>query len=188
MATSHNTIAASANEVSKINDNANEQKQVKTLRVLETREQWAVIFNHAVMLVATLAKGERLPDDPRKGFAFGKTAEQPHSRQYAQSLIGGFVSRKANKFFAQTVGLQTIEERTKIALAILTKTKLGTSDESKARSILSKAEPKQVRTFAEAVLNEVQVAVESAQVALSEQKSKSKGARKGTRKASNTSK
>lgn len=174
MKTSNNNIAASANVVSKSSTIATEQKPVKTQRVLETREQWVVIFNHTVSLVVAVAKGESLPDDPRKGFAFGKIAEQPHSRQYAQSLIGGFVSKKANKFFAQTVGLQTVEERTKIAIAILLKTKLGGADESKARSILGKAEPKQAKSFAEAVLNEVQTSKPTAEVAPKEQKKQPK--------------
>lgn len=89
-------------------------------------------------------------------------------------MIGGFVSKKANKFFAQTVGLQTVEERTKIAIAILLKTKLGGADESKARSILGKAEPKQAKTFAEAVLNGVQTSKPTAEVAPKEQKAKPK--------------
>ena len=128
----------------------------KTQRVLETREAWSVIFNHTVSLVAASAKGEPLCENPREGFAFGKAAEQPHSRGYAQSLLSGFVSRKANKFFAEVDGLKTSEERTKIALAILTATKLGGNTTEKASGILSKAEPKQAKTFAEAVLNLVQ--------------------------------
>lgn len=172
MKTSNNNNATSANVVSKSSTITTEQKPVKTQRVLETREQWVVIFNHTVSLVAALAMGESLPEEPRKGFAFGKMAEQPHSRAYAQSLIGGFVSKKAGKVFAQTEGLQTVEERTKIALAILLKTKLGGADESKASSILSKAEPKQARTFAEAVLNKVQAMKQPSEVAPMEQKSK----------------
>lgn len=156
------TTIASANKVGKsVNRNANEVSKSatasdKTQRVLETREQWAVIFNHCVSLVVALAKGEALPANARDGFAFGKVATQPHSRQYAQSLIGGFVSRKAGKFFAQTEGLKSAEAREKIALAILVGTKLGGSDAAKAKAILSKAEPKQAKTFAEAVLNAVQ--------------------------------
>lgn len=149
------TQNTSANEVSKFNatQNANENANVKTQRVLETRDQWLVIFNHATSLTATFAVGKELPEDSRKGFAFGKVAEQPHSRSYAQSLFAGFVSHKANKFFVNIEGLQTIEERTKIALAILLRTKLGGSDAIRAKAILSKAEPKQVRSFAEAVLS-----------------------------------
>lgn len=141
------TTSASANVVSK-----SATSNAKTQRVLETRDQWAVIFNHTLSLVVTLAKGEALPENPRKGFAFGKTAEQPNARGYAQSLLAGFVSRKANKFFAEVDGLKTIEEREKIAIAILVATSLGGSEASRAKGILGKAEPKQVRSFSEATL------------------------------------
>lgn len=176
-----NNSAVVANEVSKVNNNLVANKVTKTQRVLETRDQWAVIFNHTVSLVVALVKGEALPDDPRKGFAFGKVAEQPHSRAYAQSLIGGFVSKKASKVFAQTEGLQTVEERTKIAIAILLKTKLGGADESKAKAILCKAEAKQAKTFAEAVLNFVQSDKPSEELAPKEQKKTSKAKSKKTK-------
>ena len=151
------TTSASANVVSKsqtqgANVVSKSATSDKTQRVLETRDQWAVIFNHTLSLAVALAKGEALPDNPRKGFAFGKTAEQPHARGYAQSLLAGFVSRKANKFFAEVDGLKTIEEREKIAIAILVATSLGGSEASRAKGILGKAEPKQVRSFCEATL------------------------------------
>lgn len=128
----------------------------KTQRVLETRQAWDVVFNHMASLVASLAKGESLCENPRDGFAFGKVADQPHIRGYAQSLLAGFVSRKANKFLGEFDGLKTIEDRTKIALAILTETKLGGKTTESAKALLSKAEPKQAKTFSEAVLNLVQ--------------------------------
>jgi hypothetical protein len=152
------TTSASANVVSKSQTQGanvvskSATPNAKTQRVLETRDQWAVIFNHTLSLVVTLAKGEALPENPRKGFAFGKTAEQPNARGYAQSLLAGFVSRKANKFFAEVDGLKTIEEREKIAIAILVATSLGGSEASRAKGILGKAEPKQVRSFSEATL------------------------------------
>lgn len=180
MATSNNNIATSANVVSK---SSTANAAVKTQRVLETRQQWAVIFNHTVSLVVAHIKGEALPSDPRKGFAFGTTKDAPHCRGYAQSLIGGFVSRKAGKVFAQTEGLKEQSDREKIALAILMATKLGTSDESKARSILGKAEPKQAKAFAEAVLNAVQASKPTAEVAPKEQKTAAKPKRKSTRKS-----
>lgn len=116
---------------------------------------WSVIFNHTVTLVATLAKGESLPEDARKGFGFGKVAEQPHSRGYAQSLLAGFVSRKSAKVLGEIEGLKTIEERTKIAIAILVATKLGGNTPEKASALLSKAEPKQAKTFSEAILKAI---------------------------------
>lgn len=153
MATNSTANNASANVVSKsATANAANEQPVKTRRVLETRDQWAVIFNHTVSLVVTLFEGKDLPSDPRKGFAFGTTSEAPHARGYAQSLLAGFASKKAGKVLAQTVGLTEQADRHKLAIAILLKTKLGGGDESKAKSILGKAEPKQARAFAEAVL------------------------------------
>ncbi len=130
-------------------------KTVKTQRVLETRDQWAVIFNHCVTLVATLAVGKELPNDARKGFAFLKVAEQPHSRGYAQGLLAGFTGKKAGKVFAKTEGLKDQADRTKIAVQVLLKTKLGGSDENKAKAILCKAEDKQAKAFATAVLEAI---------------------------------
>jgi hypothetical protein len=195
------TTTTSANVVSKsrianaiVDSKSATQASAKTQRVLETRDSWSVIFNHTVALVAKCAKGETLSDDDRKGFAFGKVADQPHSRGYAQSLLAGFVSRKANKFLGEVDGLKTIEERTKIALAILTATKLGGNTTEKAKALLSKAEPKQAKTISEAVksaLNEVQAVAEEdaspkGKKAADDGKGKrggSKGTRKGTRKA-----
>ena len=166
--------AESANQVA----NAN-----KTHRVLASRDQWAVIYNHTLSLVVTLTKGEALPEDPRKGFAFASKAddEQRLCCKYAQSILAGFVSGKAGKVFAQTEGLKSAEERTKIALAILLKTKLGGKDTTSAQGILGKAEPKQARTFAEAVLanlNFVQVPEAVAEVSPKEKKSTKKSAKK----------
>jgi hypothetical protein len=153
-----------------------EASKPKTQRVLETRDAWSVIFNHTVELVVKCAKGETLSEEDRKGFAFGKVADQPHSRGYAQSLLAGFVSRKANKFLGGIMGeadcLSTIEGRTKIALAILTATKLGGKTTESAKGYLSKAEPKQAKTFSEAVkaaLNVVQAVELTFEVAPTEQ-------------------
>ena len=78
-------------------DTATADSKPKTQRVLETRDQWSTIFAHTVALLAAAVKGEALPDDPRKGYAFGKPKVEPHSRQYAQSLLAGFASKKAGK-------------------------------------------------------------------------------------------
>lgn len=130
----------------------------KTQRVLETRDQWSAIFAHTVTLLVAAIKGEALPDDPRKGYAFGKIQAEPHSRQYAQSLLAGFTSKKAGKAFAQHEVLADQAKREEIAIAILLKTKLakassGAEDaKTAARRTLSKAEAKQGRSLAEAVL------------------------------------
>lgn len=173
MATKNSNIAANANVVSKSSTDNTAKQSVKTQRVLETRDQWTVIFNHTVSLVVALAKGESMPDDPRKGFAFGKTTEQPHSRAYAQSLIGGFVSGKAGKVLAQTEGLADKAQREKIAIAILLGSKLAKDGQEGARRILGKAEPKQAKAFATAVLSGL-TATTTDPVAPKEQKTKAK--------------
>ena len=99
----------------------------------------------------TLAKGEAHEDDCREGFHFVKAALSPNCRPYAQSLLAGFASKKAGKFLAETP-LAEQEKRQEIALAILLKTRLGGKDEASCKRILGKAEPKQARTLATAVL------------------------------------
>ena len=88
--------------------------------------------------------------------------------------------------------LSTIEGRTKIALAILTATKLGGKTTETAKVWLSKAEPKQAKTFSEAVkaaLNVVQAVEEPAEVAPTEQpKAKKAASPKGKKAAEDGSK
>lgn len=82
--------------------------------------------------------------------------------------------------------LSTIEGRTKIALAILTATKLGGKTTETAKVWLSKAEPKQAKTFSEAVkaaLNVVQAVEEPAEVAPKEQPKAKKAASPKGKKA-----
>lgn len=179
MATKNSNIAANANVVSKSSTDNAATQQVKTQRVLETRDQWVVIFNHTVSLVVSLAKGEPMPDDPRKGFAFGSTKDQPHSRAYAQSLIGGFISGKAGKVLAQTEGLKDKADREKIAIAILLGCKLAKDGQEGARRILGKAEPKQAKAFATAVLSGL--TEQPAEVAPKEQKKPKRTAKKSAK-------
>lgn len=160
------TTSATANKVgnNSVNNSAIAAKSAtaKAQRVVETRDAWSVIFNHTAALVEKAMNGVAIVyETDRKGFGFLKVAEQPHSRAYAKALLAGFVSRKANKVLGDVKGLQTTEERTKIAIAILVGTKLEASAE-KAKSFLAKAEPKQAKTFSEAVLNLVQNVEESA--------------------------
>jgi len=140
---------ATANEVSK------SVTATTTSRRLETRADWERIYAHTVALVAAQAQGVALPDKPREGFAFGKTDDAPHCRPYAQSLLAGFVSKKAAKCLKDTP-LADTEKRTEIAIAILIATKLGSSEATKAKQILAKAEPKQAKSFALAVLAAMQ--------------------------------
>lgn len=147
--------ATANNEVVAQSANAPEQaaaKQPLTRRVKETRDQWQVVFDHTVALVVASARKADLPDDPRKGYAFGALKDQPNIRAYAQGLLAGFASPKAGKVFAQHEVLASAETRHEIAIAILLATKLGSTDRAKAESILSKAEKKQAKTLAQAVL------------------------------------
>lgn len=147
--------ATANNEVVAQSATAPEQaaaKQPLTRRVKETRDQWQVVFDHTVALVVASARKADLPDDPRKGYAFGALKDQPNIRAYAQGLLAGFASPKAGKVFAQHEVLASAETRHEIAIAILLATKLGSADRAKAESILSKAEKKQAKSLAQAVL------------------------------------
>lgn len=128
MATSNTTTATRNNVVvnpqSATANTATADSKPKTQRVLETRDQWSAIFAHTVALLAAAVKGEALPDDPRKGYAFGKPQVEPHSRQYAQSLLAGFASKKAGKVFTQHEVLADQAKREEIAIAILLKPNL----------------------------------------------------------------
>lgn len=126
-----------------------------TRRVAESREQWQVIFDYSVSLVVAYTRGNKPEGDVRKGFAFGPVADQPHSRAYAQSLIGGFITNKAGKVLKDFADLAKRESREQIAYAILLDTKLAKDGTEGAKRILAKAEPKRERAFAEAVLAEL---------------------------------
>ena len=125
-----------------------------TRRVVETRDAWDMIFNHAVSLVVAYTRGQKV-EDPRKGFAFGAIADQPHSRGYAQSLIKGFVTNKAGKVLKDFDDLAKTESREKIAIAILLDTKLAKDGTEGAKRIMSKTDPKREKVFAMAVLSEL---------------------------------
>jgi len=155
---SHNTNTTAKNEVlesktnktvaNEVSKTAKTEAEPKTRRVLESREDWERIFAHCTKLVVSVANGDELDTTSRDGFSFAKVADAPHSRAYAQSLLAGFACKKADKF---TLGSALSEQdtRRKIALAILKATKLGGKD---AQAMLSKAEPKQAKSFCEAVL------------------------------------
>ena len=170
-----------------------------TRRVVETRDMYDVIFNHAVSLVAEyvrcFAYGEAYPDgeQSRKGFAFGSTSEQPHTRGYAKSLIWGFATNKAGKTlkglddrFLDAAGKP---EREKIAIAILTDTKLVKGDSKAIAASLNKVEPKRERVFAESVLTELNKQVKlsaTTKGGKASKKSETKAAPKGAKAKSET--
>jgi len=126
-----------------------------TRRVVETRDQWQVIFDYSVSLVVAYTRGQKPTGDVRKGFAFGSITEQPHSRAYAQALLGGFLTSKAGKVLKDFDDLAQRESREKIAIAILLDTKLAKDGTEGAKRILGK-DAKREKAFAEAVLTELQ--------------------------------
>lgn len=120
-------------------------------RVVVTRDEYAVVYDHAVSLVVAYSCGHKV-EDPRKGFAFGPAANGNHTRFYAKSLIWGFATNKAGKAIALQGydNLTDKSKREKIAIAILTDCKL--IDSKAVASSLAKVEPKRERVFAESVL------------------------------------
>ena len=150
MATNNNPANLVSNNLS-VAEKSSTATECKTLRVLETRDQWAVVFKHLARLVVMQAKGEALPEDPRKGFAFKKATDQPHIKGYAFGLLAGFTSPKARKFFAAKYEVLADDSlRSSIALAIAKACRLAPTDRIDA--VLSKAEKKQPKSFCEAVL------------------------------------
>lgn len=155
-----------ANAVSKSESKNASTKQVNnasntTRRVVETRDMYEVIYNHSVSLVAEYIRcftnGEAYPDGEksRKGFAFGPTNDQPHTRGYAKSLIWGFATNKAGKVLKNLDDVADKANRAKIAIAILTDVKLVKGDSKAIEASLNRVEPKRERTFAESVLAEL---------------------------------
>lgn len=114
MTQTNNTTAPRNNEV--VNpQNATAEKQPTTLRVVETRDMWAVVFDHTATLLARVVNGEAVEQSDFDGFAFGKregedgkitritAKQQPHIRPYLWSLLAGFASRKGYKHAKGTV-------------------------------------------------------------------------------------
>lgn len=152
MATQNSSRALKGNT-----ERMNASKQVNNAnatRRVETRDQWDVIFNHAVSLVVAYTHGHKVTD-PRKGFAFGAIGQEPHSRGYAKSLIWGITTSKAGKALKGFDDLATRENREKIAIAILTDCTLVKGDSKAIAAYLAKVEPKREKAFAEAVLTEL---------------------------------
>lgn len=130
-----------------------------TSRVVVTRDEYAVVFDHAVALVVAYASGQK-PEKPREGFAFGPIANGNHTRGYAKSLIWGFVTNKAGKVLKDFDDLAKRESREKIAIAILADCSLVKGDSEAIGKSLAKVEPKRERVFAESVLSGLKAAAE----------------------------
>lgn len=156
--------SASANVVSKSENKNSVNNANTTRRVVVTRSEYDVVYDHAVALVVAYSCGHKV-EDPRKGFAFGPAANGSHTRNYAKSLIWGFATNKALKGLNAKGGskdLKVLDEltdkakREKIAIAILTDCSLVKGDSKAIAASLAKVEPKRERVFAESVLTGLQ--------------------------------
>lgn len=174
MSNSNNTIANNANEVSKSLTLNAANVVSKSVHHLETRDSWSVIENHCIALIALSVKGEALPQDPRKGFAFGladgkKADSAPHCRDYARALLAGFFSAKAEKVFKQAEipsqyeVLKTAQSRKSIATAIVGACKLAKPD--RVGTSLDEVKGKRGKFLAEKLLSELGISASSTESA-----------------------
>lgn len=151
------TIANANNEVVKT-QSATATKPATTQRVVETREMWAVVFDHTAKLLAMAVKGEAFGKDENEGFAFGKTTDkngkvqklaskmQPNIRPYSYSLLAGFASKKGYKH-AKDTALATLDLEEVAKTVFLSLHPSGDFDK-----LVGKAEPKQAKSLVQAVI------------------------------------
>ena len=131
-----------------------------TQRVVVTRNEYDVVFDHAVSLVVAYSRGQQV-EKPREGFAFGPIANGSHTRNYAKSLIWGFATSKAGKVLKDFDDVAVKANREKIAIAILTDCNLVKGDSKAIAASLSRVEPKREKVFAESVLIGLEAAKET---------------------------
>lgn len=155
MAQTTNTTASANNEV--VNPkSATSKAQATTLRVVETRDMWAVVFDHTATLLARVANGEAVEQTDAEGFAYGKLTldakktlsakQQPNIRDYMYSLLAGFASRRGIKHAKGTA----LEGRD---LYDLTKqVYLGLHPKGDFEKKVGSAEPKQAKSLIQAVI------------------------------------
>lgn len=149
--------AVANNEVVNQSETANAKKGT-TLRVVETREMWGVVFDHTATLLAMAVKGETFEQDEKDGFAFGKTTDkngkaqklanslQPNIRPYSYSLLAGFASKKGYKHAKNTaLAAYNLE---KVAEVVF----LSLYPKGSFEKTIGKAEPKQAKSIIEAVI------------------------------------
>lgn len=131
-----------------------------TQRVVVTRNEYDVVFDHAVSLVVAYSRGQQV-EKPREGFAFGPIANGSHTRNYAKSLIWGFATSKSGKVLKDLDDVAVKANREKIAIAILTDCNLVKGDSKAIAASLAKVEPKREKVFAESVLTGLKAAAET---------------------------
>ena len=184
------TQNSAAATVGSKNETKNTVKNANTThRVVVTRDEYAVVYDHAVSLVVAYALGQT-PEKPREGFAFGPIANGNHTRNYAKSLIWGFATNKAGKTIKAQKGFEELADkanREKIATAILADCTLVKGDSKAIAASLAKVEPKRERVFAEAVLAGLKAAETKATTKGGKaKKSETKAAPKGAEAKSET--
>lgn len=153
----HTANVVANNEVVTKSETANAQKGT-TLRVVETREMWSVVFDHTATLLAMAFKGEAFGVDEKDGFAFGNTTDkngkpqklatklQPNIRPYSYSLLAGFASKKGYKHAKDTAlaGADLEEVAKTVFLSLYPK--------GDFEKVVGKAEPKQAKSLIQAVI------------------------------------
>lgn len=152
-----NKSVVANNEVVNQSSTANAPKGT-TLRVVETRDMWAVVFNHTAELLAMAIKGEAFGVDEKEGFAFGKATDkngkpqklvnkqQPNIRPYSYSLLAGFASKKGYKH-AKDTALATVNLE-EIAQQVF----LSLYPSGNFEKTILQAEPKQAKSLVQAVI------------------------------------
>ena len=133
---------------------AEQSVKTPTLRVVETRDMWAVVFDHTATLLAKALNGEAVEQTDTAGFAFGKQdgktvavqRQQPNIRPYRDGLLAGFASRKALKH-AKGTALEGRDLYQAVQAVIL-----GLHPQADVQKLLGKAEPKQAKSLVEAVI------------------------------------
>lgn len=157
MATTAKTTATATTTANAQSATTNAQKGT-TLHVVETRDMWAVVFDHTATLLAKAIKGEAFGKEENEGFAFGKTTDkngkpqklanslQPNIRPYSYSLLAGFASRKGYKHAKGTdLAALDLEEVTKTVFTSL-------HPKGDFDKLVGCAEPKQAKAIVEAVI------------------------------------
>ncbi len=136
------------------------------VRVVETRDMWAVVFDHTATLLAKAINGVAVTSEDIDGFAFGKkvsrneetkelevaakrslaSKDQPNIHGYLYSLFAAFSSKKAIKHSKGTA-LETLDLE-EVAKSVA----LGLWPKFNWSKNVGGAEPKQAKSLIAAVI------------------------------------
>lgn len=135
-------------------------------RIVETRDMWAVVFDHTAELLAKAVNGVAVTPDDVDGFAFGKQVkrneetdtlevaakrslaakDQPNIRGYLNSLLAAFGSKKGIKHSKGTA-LETLD-----LYEVAKSVAFGLWPKFDWDKQVGKAEPKQAKSLIAAVI------------------------------------